>query len=525
MSGRHGESGAGIAKARTGIAGLDEITFGGLPHGRPTIVCGGPGCGKTLLATEFLVRGATQFDEPGVFLSFEETSEEITENVRSLGFDLDALVAENRLSIDYVHFEPSEIEQTGEFDLEGLFLRLGFAIDSIGARRVVLDTLETLFGGLDGPILRAELRRLFRWLKDRDITCVITAERGEGALTRHGLEEYVSDCVILLEHSVRNHVSTRRLRVVKYRGTTHGTNEYPFLIDRQGLSILPITSLSLDHPVSNDRISSGVPKLDEMLGGQGYYRGSSILLSGTAGTGKSSVAAHFADATCRRGERCLYLSFEESEAQFVRNMRSIGLDLGHWIDEGLLHYHASRPALYGLEMHLAAIHALVDRVQPDGGRHRSRQQLRGPRFRRRAAVDGFAAGRFPEVSADHGAPRESHEGRRAPRNHPNRRLVGHRHVAAAARHRVGRRAQQGHVRPEIARHAAFEPDSRIRDHPEGYRPHRCLYRPSGGAHRISAHRAGSARSRRSRVARAGDRATPTRAGTTPRRARKHRSRR
>ena len=324
----------------------------------------GPGCGKTLFATEFLVRGATEFNEPGVFMSFEETSEEITENVRTLGFDLTALVAENLLALDYVHFEPGEIEQTGEFDLEALFLRLGFAIDTVGARRVVLDTLETLFGGLDGPILRAELRRLFRWLKDRGITCVVTAERGDGALTRHGLEEYVSDCVILLEHSVRNHVSTRRLRIVKYRGTTHGTNEYPFLIDSQGVSILPITSLSLDHSVSDDRVSSGVPKLDEMLGGQGYYRGSSVLLSGTAGTGKSSVAAHFADATCRRGERCLYLSFEESPAQFVRNMRSIGLDLGHWITQGLLHFHSSRPTLYGLEMHLATIHALVDRVQP-----------------------------------------------------------------------------------------------------------------------------------------------------------------
>ncbi len=364
MSSMPGTDHPGIAKAPTGIAGLDEITFGGLPRGRPTIVCGGPGCGKTLFATEFLVRGATEYNEPGVFMSFEESSEEITANVRALGFDLESLVGQNLLSLDHVRFEPGEIEQTGEFDLEALFLRLGFAIDSVNARRVVLDTLETLFGGLDGPVLRAELRRLFRWLKDRGITCVVTAERGDGALTRHGLEEYVSDCVILLEHTVRNHVSTRRLRVVKYRGTTHGTNEYPFLIDSNGLSILPITSLSLDHSVSDDRVSSGVPKLDEMLGGRGYYRGSSVLLSGTAGTGKSSVAAHFADATCRRGERCLYLSFEESPAQFVRNMRSIGLDLGRWIDEGLLHFHSSRPTLYGLEMHLATIHSLVNRVQP-----------------------------------------------------------------------------------------------------------------------------------------------------------------
>ena len=353
-----------IPKAASGITGLDEITGGGLPRGRPTLICGGPGCGKTLFAMEFLVRGATQFDEPGVFMSFEESADELAQNVRSLGFDLDALVEQNRLSIDQVRFEPGEIEQTGEYDLEGLFLRLGLAIDSIGAKRVVLDTLETLFGGLDGPILRAELRRLFRWLKDRGLTCIITGERGEASLTRQGLEEYVSDCVILLDHNMREHVSTRRLRIVKYRGSTHGTNEYPFLINRDGISILPITSLALDHQVSNERVTSGIPRLDEMLGGRGYYRGSSILLSGTAGTGKSSVSAHFADATCRRGERCLYLSFEESQAQFVRNMRSIGLDLQRWIDDGLLHFHASRPTLYGLEMHLAVIHNLVNDIRP-----------------------------------------------------------------------------------------------------------------------------------------------------------------
>lgn len=353
-----------IPKAASGITGLDEITGGGLPRGRPTLICGGPGCGKTLFAMEFLVRGATQFDEPGVFMSFEESADELAQNVRSLGFDLDALVEQNRLSIDQVRFEPGEIEQTGEYDLEGLFLRLGLAVDSIGAKRVVLDTLETLFGGLDGPILRAELRRLFRWLKDRGLTCIITGERGEASLTRQGLEEYVSDCVILLDHNMREHVSTRRLRIVKYRGSTHGTNEYPFLINRDGISILPITSLALDHQVSNERVTSGIPRLDEMLGGRGYYRGSSILLSGTAGTGKSSVSAHFADATCRRGERCLYLSFEESQAQFVRNMRSIGLDLQRWIDDGLLHFHASRPTLYGLEMHLAVIHNLVNDIRP-----------------------------------------------------------------------------------------------------------------------------------------------------------------
>jgi circadian clock protein KaiC len=353
-----------IAKARTGIAGLDEITGGGLPQGRPTLICGGPGCGKTLFGMEFLVRGATRFNEPGVFITFEETSEELTENVRSLGFDLDDLVARNLLWIDYVHVEPGEIQQTGEYDLEGLFLRLGLAIDAVGAKRIVLDTIETLFGGLDGPILRAELRRLFRWLKQRGVTCVITGERGEGSLTRQGLEEYVSDCVILLEHDVRDQISTRRLRIVKYRGSTHGTNEFPFLIDTDGISILPITSLVLDHAVSDERVTSGIPALDVMLGGKGYYRGSSVLLSGTSGTGKTSVAASFADATCRRGERCLYLAFEESQAQLVRNMRSIGLDLAPWIGQGLLHFHASRPTMHGLEMHLAVIHKLVDEVQP-----------------------------------------------------------------------------------------------------------------------------------------------------------------
>jgi circadian clock protein KaiC len=354
----------GIEKVRTGIAGLDEITSGGLPRGRPTLICGGPGSGKTLFAMEFLVRGATQFDEPGVFVTFEESSEELSQNVRSLGFDLDKLVAENRLAVDYVHVEPGEIQQTGEYDLEGLFLRLGLAIDAVGAKRVVLDTIETLFGGLDGPILRSELRRLFRWLKARGLTCVVTGEKGDGSLTRQGLEEYVSDCVIFLDHGVRDQVSTRRLRVVKYRGSTHGTNEYPFLIDSDGISILPITSLHLNHKVSAERVSSGIPRLDEMLGGEGYYRGSSILVSGTAGTGKTTLGAHFVDAACRRGERCVYLSFEESEAQFIRNMRTIGLDLGRWIGDGLLHFHASRPTMYGLEMHLVSIHKLVERLRP-----------------------------------------------------------------------------------------------------------------------------------------------------------------
>jgi len=356
---------AGLQKAPTGIKGLDEVTLGGLPRGRPTLVCGTAGCGKTLLAMEFLVRGTTEYGEPGVFVSFEEGTEELTQNVRSLGFDLDELVAEGRLVLDYVHVERSEIEETGEYDLDGLFIRLGYAIDSVGAKRVVLDTLEVLFGGLENEgILRAELRRLFRWLKERGVTAVITGERGEGTLTRHGLEEYISDCVILLDHRVTEQLATRRLRVVKYRGSLHGTNEYPFLIDERGIEVLPITSLGLDHAVSSERISSGIPALDDMLGGKGYYRGSSVLVSGKAGTGKSSLAAHFADAACRRGERCVYFAFEESQAQIVRNMRSIGLHLQPWVDQGLLLFEAARPTLYGLERHLVTMYKVIRDFQP-----------------------------------------------------------------------------------------------------------------------------------------------------------------
>ncbi|HET7198070.1 MAG TPA: circadian clock protein KaiC [Burkholderiales bacterium] len=354
-----------LEKAASGIAGLDEITHGGLPRGRPTLVCGAAGCGKTLFGIEFLVRGATQFGEPGVFMAFEETADELSRNVRSLGFDLERLMAENRLAVDYVHVERGEIQETGEFDLEGLFLRLGVAIEQTGAKRVVLDTIENLFGGFTNmAILRSELRRLLRWLKERGVTALITAERGEGTLTRNGIEEYVSDCVILLDHRVREQVSTRRLRIVKYRGSTHGTNEYPFLIDEHGISVLPLTSLRLNHPASKERMSSGVPALDEMLGGEGYFRGSSILVSGTAGTGKTSLAAHFTDATCRRGERCLYLAFEESPQQLARNMRSIGIELEPWLKKGLLRIEASRPTLHGLEMHLVRMHKLVGEYKP-----------------------------------------------------------------------------------------------------------------------------------------------------------------
>jgi circadian clock protein KaiC len=354
-----------LPKAATGIKGLDEITCGGLPRGRPTLVCGSAGCGKTLLAMEFLVRGAIEFGEPGVFLAFEETAEELTQNVRSLGFDLDALAERKMLVLDFVHVERSQIEETGEYDLEGLFIRLGYAIDSIGAKRVVLDTLETLFSGLSNDaVLRAELRRLFRWLKDKGVTAVITAERGDGTLTRQGLEEYVSDCVILLDHRVTEQLSTRRMRIVKYRGTTHGTNEYPFLIDENGFSVLPINSLGLQHEASEERISTGIPRLDTMLGGQGVFRGSSVLISGTAGTGKTSLAAHFANATCGRNERCLYFAFEESASQMFRNMRSIGIDLAPWEKQGLLRFHATRPTALGLEMHLATLHKMVNDFEP-----------------------------------------------------------------------------------------------------------------------------------------------------------------
>ena len=354
-----------LAKTPTGIRGLDEITRGGLPKGRPTLVCGGPGSGKTLLALTFLVNGAIHFDEPGVLMTFEENAEEMASDVASLGFDLPELIRARRLAVDYVRVERGEIEETGEYDLEGLFVRLEYAIRTVGARRVVLDTIESLFAGLkNDAILRSELRRLFRWLKDQGVTAVITGERGEGSLTRQGLEEYVSDAVILLDHRVHDQVSTRRLRVVKYRGSYHGTNEYPFLIDADGLSVLPVSSLALQHAAPLERVSSGVPPLDEMLSGRGYYRGSTILVSGTAGTGKTSLAAHFLDAACRRGERCLCFLFEESPKQLLRNMRSIGIDLETWVTAGLLQFHADRPSRYGLETHLVTMHQLVADFKP-----------------------------------------------------------------------------------------------------------------------------------------------------------------
>jgi circadian clock protein KaiC len=354
-----------LHKSPTGIQGLDEITDGGLPTGRPTLVCGGAGCGKTLLAMEFLVRGATDFDEPGVFMTFEENAQELTDNVASIGFDLPSLIRRKKLILDYVHLERSEIAETGEFNLEGIFIRLGHAIDSIGAKRVALDTIESLFSALPNPtILRAEIRRLFRWFKEKGVTAIVTGERGAETLTRQGLEEYVSDCVIMLDSRIHNQICRRRLRVVKYRGSTHGTNEYPFLIDEDGIAVMPITSVGLTQNVSTQRVSSGVELLDAMLSGKGYYRGSSVLVSGTAGTGKSSLGATFVDSACRRGERAIIFAFEESPKQTIRNMRSIGIDLQQWVQRGLLQFHCSRPSMYNLENHLSLMLRAINTFEP-----------------------------------------------------------------------------------------------------------------------------------------------------------------
>ncbi len=354
-----------VPKAPTGIQGLDEITGGGLPRGRPTLICGGPGCGKTILSMEFLINGARRFGEPGVFLSFEETVEDLALNFASLGLDPRPLSARKKLSLDYVPVEPNEIQETGAYDLDGLFIRLGHAIDSIGAKRVVLDTIETLFSGLSQTrLLRAELRRLFHWLRTKGVTAIVTGERGDGGITRHGLEEYITDCVILLDHRVVEQNATRRLRVVKYRGSTHGANESPFFIDETGISVLPIASLGLQHRVSPSRVSTGVADLDRMLGGKGYFRGSSILVSGSAGTAKTTLAGYFADAACRRGESCLYFAFEESAAQIVRNLRSIGLDLEPCLRKRLLQVHAARPTTSGLEGHLSAMQRLIEEKKP-----------------------------------------------------------------------------------------------------------------------------------------------------------------
>ena len=354
-----------LEKCPTGIRGFDEISNGGLPRGRPTLICGSAGCGKTVLGMEFLLRGASQYKEPGVFVSFEESPKDLAQNFASMGYDLNDMIARKLIAMDHVCIDRSEIEETGEYDLEGLFIRLADAIDSIKAKRIVLDTIEALFSGLTNVgILRSELRRLFHWLKDRGITAVVTGESGEKTLTRYGLEEYVADCVILLDFRTREQISTRRLRIIKYRGSSHGADEYPFLIEKTGISILPVTSLGLNHTISNERISSGIPRLDNMLTGKGFYRGSTILISGTAGTGKTSFAAKFVEAACKRRERCLYLAFEESADQIIRNMKSVGIDLAPWVKKGSLKFHASRPSLYGLEMHLVTIHNLITEFKP-----------------------------------------------------------------------------------------------------------------------------------------------------------------
>jgi len=359
------EGSSWLPKCPTGIRGLDEITLGGLPRGRPTLVCGGAGCGKTLLGMEFLVRGANEFDEPGVCLSFEETAEELTANVASLGFDVAALIARKKLVIDHIFIDRSLIEEAGEYDLEALFIRLSLAVESIGAKRVLLDSVEALFAGLKNKaVLRSELHRLFHWLKEKGLTAIVTGESGQGTLTRHGLEEYISDCVIVLDNRITETVLTRRLRVVKYRGSTHGTNEYPFLIENDGISVLPVTSIELKYAASNERISTGIRALDSMFGGKGCFRASSILVSGTAGTGKTSLSAHFVDAACARGERCVFFSFEESPNQIIRNMLSIGIDLGRWVKKGLLRFQAARPTTFGLEMHLVKIHKIIKETDP-----------------------------------------------------------------------------------------------------------------------------------------------------------------
>jgi circadian clock protein KaiC len=354
-----------LTKAATGIAGLDEILLGGLPSGRPTLICGSAGCGKTLFGMTFLVNGATKFGENGVFVSFEETGKDLAENVGSLGFDVPGLIADKKLAVDHIRLERSEIEESGEYDLEGLFVRLGYAIQQVGAKRVVLDTIEALFASLSNEaVLRSELRRLFGWLKERGLTAIITGERGDGELTRHGLEEYVSDCVILLDHRVQDQVTTRRLRIVKYRGSAHGTNEYPFLLDAQGITVVPLSSAGLKHRVFNQSVSTGVPGLDDMLGSGGIYRASSLLVSGVSGSGKTILGASFAVAACKRGERCIFFTYEESPEALMRNVGSAGIDLRAFVEAGLLHFEATRPSAFGFEMHLAHVQRELDRVEP-----------------------------------------------------------------------------------------------------------------------------------------------------------------
>jgi circadian clock protein KaiC len=356
--------GPGLEKAPTGIPGLDQITGGGLPRGRVSLVAGGAGAGKTLLSMEFLVAGARKYGEPGVLVSFEESAEKVALNVRSLGFDLDKLERDGQIAVVAFQIDPTDTIAAGAFDLEPLFMIIDDAITRLGARRVVLDTLEVLFGAFgNDSTIRAELNRLARWLEERGVTAIVTGERGEKTITRHGIEEYVTDCVIVLDHRVNEEISTRRLRVLKYRGSAHGTNEFPFLISAQGFVVLPITSIVLDYEASEERLSTGVPRLDHMLGG-GVFRGSTTLVSGVAGTGKTSLGAHMVYAACERGEQALWILFEESPAQVLRNMRSLGLDLRSWVDAGLLRIWAAQPSAYGLEAHLAALNQLIEETDP-----------------------------------------------------------------------------------------------------------------------------------------------------------------
>ncbi len=355
-----------LKKCPTGIEGLDELTYGGLPQGRPTLICGNAGCGKTLMSMEFIVNGATKFNEPGVYVSFEEKSEELITNFNSLGFDLKHLEETKKISLEYIYIERSEIEETGEYDLDGLFLIIGNAIDTIGAKRIVLDTVEALFSGFTNEaILRAELRRLFRFLKDKGVTAIITGERGDRYMTKYGLEEYVADCVIMLDHRVNDQIATRRLKIIKYRGSKHGTNEYPFLIDEKGISVLPVTSVGLDYQVSSDRIKTGVEGFDLMLDNKGYFKGSAILVSGAAGTGKTSISGHFVDSCCSKGMKCLYFAFEEPQNQIIRNLKNIGLDLKKWVDKDLLKFSANRPTHTGIEMNLVGMHKIITEFKPE----------------------------------------------------------------------------------------------------------------------------------------------------------------
>ena len=483
---------AGLEKAPTGIRGLDEISGGGLPRGRTTIVCGGPGCGKTMLGMEFLIRGVEEYGEPGVLLAFEETPEEMTRNVASLGFDLKALSEKKKLFLDFMRIEPSEIHETGDYDLEGLFIRLQHAVDSMGAKRVVLDTLEALFSGFSNmAILRAELRRLFRWLKDRNLTTVVTAEQGEGTLTRHGLEEYVSDCVILLDHRIQDQISTRRLRIVKYRGTKHGADEYPFLIDESGLSVLPVTAATLNHKISRERVSTGIPDLDAMMEGKGYYRGSSILVSGTAGSGKTTLACHFADATCRRGERCLYVGFEESTDQVFRNAASVGIDLHRYVKKGLLFHQAWRPTQYGMEMHLLRIHKLIETVKPESVVMDPISNLIGTSTQRDVQLHADAPDRFPEGKGHHGADDNPNQGRQSSGRHGRTDFVADRYVDTGAGRGAKRREKPLPVHFEIARHGAFQSAARIHDHESGHQAAGALYRVRASVHGFGAAGAGS----------------------------------